>query len=129
MNASGAFEITMLPQQDQDFESGRLTIDKQYKGDLEGTGKGQMLSAHGHIEGSAAYVAIEKVEGSLHGKQGAFALQHRGVMDRGSPSLEVGIIPDSGTGELSGISGTMNIIIQDGQHFYELHYRIETAAE
>jgi hypothetical protein len=101
-----------------------MSIDKEIAGDLVAVTQGQMLSAGTETAGSAGYVAIERVEGTLEGKQGAFVLQHFGVMDRGAPSLKVAIVPDSGTGELAGISGSFDIRIADGQHFYELVYSL-----
>lgn len=121
--AKGSFTVAMAPQSDEGFETGRFTLDKTYDGDLCGSGKGQMLSVRTETAGSAGYVALELVEGSLEGKSGGFSLQHSGTMNRGEASLSVTIVPDSGTGELRGISGTLDIIIdKDGGHFYELNY-------
>jgi len=122
--AKGSFTVAMAPQSDEGFETGRFTLDKAYDGDLCGTGKGQMLSVRTETAGSAGYVALEMVEGSLSGKAGGFHLQHSGIMNRGDPSLSVTIVPDSGTGGLAGISGTLDITIdKDGGHFYELNYK------
>jgi len=124
--AKGSFTVQMAPQSDEGFEAGRFTLDKAYEGDLKGTGKGQMLSVRTETAGSAGYVALELVEGSLDGKFGCFNLQHSGTMNRGAPSLSVTIVPDSGTGELTGISGTLDIIIdKDGGHFYDLSYSLD----
>jgi hypothetical protein len=104
---------------------GRHTLDKVYTGDLEATASGEMLSAGGTVPGSAGYVAIERVEGALHGKRGGFYLQHNGIMDRGSPSLTIRVIPDTGTGELEGLTGEMTIAIAPGgAHSYEFIYEI-----
>ena len=127
-NASGTFEVKLnpLPQDVTPDEShlGRLSIDKQFLGDLEATSKGQMLTAMTDIKGSAGYVAIERVTGMLHGKQGSFTLQHSGTMSGGAQSLDLTVVPDSGAGELAGLSGRMEIIIEEGQHFYEFEYEL-----
>jgi hypothetical protein len=126
--ANGTFEVKLTPQaQDdktEDANLGRMLIDKQFHGDLEGTSKGQMLSAMTAVKGSAGYVAIEKVTGKLHGRSGTFVLQHTGTMNRGVPQLSVTVVPDSGAGELTGLSGKMNIIIADGKHSYEFDYTL-----
>jgi len=99
-----------------------MTIDKQFHGDLEGTSKGQMLSAMGSIKGSAGYVAMERVTGTLKGRSGSFVLQHSGTMTRGEPRLVVSVVPDSGTGELVGLAGTLTIKIAEGRHSYDFEY-------
>jgi hypothetical protein len=101
-----------------------MTIDKEIHGDLEGTSKGQMLTAGTAVNGSGVYVAIEKVSGTLHGRKGTFLLHHTGVMGRGAPRLTITVVPDSGTGELKGIAGKMTIEIVDGKHSYTLEYRL-----
>ena len=106
---------------------GRMTIDKVFAGDLEATSKGQMLSAMGSVQGSAGYVAIERVTGTLHGRRGSFVLQHTGLMDRGKPSLSVIIVPDSGTDQLAGLSGRLDIVIEGGKHSYVLEYILPEA--
>jgi hypothetical protein len=125
--ASGAFEVTMNPQPPYDSSDGvtlgRITIHKQFHGDLEATSTVEMLSAMTSVKGSAGYVAIERVRGALKGRDGSFVLQHTGTMNRGEPQLAVTIVPDSGTGALSGISGTMTIDIVDGRHRYALDYK------
>ncbi|NVK22948.1 MAG: DUF3224 domain-containing protein [Kangiellaceae bacterium] len=120
----GSFEVNLEPAQDE-ISAGRMLLDKTYSGSLSGTGKGQMLSMRSEVQGSAAYVAIEHFEGELEGKKGSFSLYHRGLMDKGASSLEVGIIPDSGQGELKGIKGQMDIIIEQGKHFYVFEYTFE----
>ncbi len=126
--AKGTFEVRMAPQAPDasvgDPSVGRFGLDKQFQGDLAGTSRGQMLAVRTLVEGSAGYVALEKVDGTLEGRKGAFVLQHNGLMDRGKPSLSITIVPDSGTGELSGIAGTMTIEITGGKHFYELVYTL-----
>jgi hypothetical protein len=127
MQANGTFEVKMSPQKDEkvgDPTLGRLGIDKQFHGDLEGTSKGQMLAAATDIKDSAGYVALERVNGTLQGRTGTFALQHSGTMNRGVPQLSVTVVPDSGTGQLVGLTGKMNIKIADGKHFYEFEYTL-----
>ena len=99
-----------------------MSIDKTFHGDLEATSHGEMLTAMTGVKGSAVYVAIERVTGTLNGKRGSFVLHHRGVMHDGEQELEVIVVPDSGTGELEGISGEMKIRIEDGKHFYDFKY-------
>jgi hypothetical protein len=127
-HASGTFEVKMNPQAPEDKVGdptvGRMSIDKQFRGDLEGTSKGQMLVAGTDIKDSAGYVAIERVIGNLHGHNGTFALQHSGTMTRGTPQLSITVVPDSGTGELLGLAGKMTINIVDGKHFYEFEYTL-----
>jgi hypothetical protein len=123
--ASGTFDVALASQeQAEGMAHGRLSIDKQFHGDLEATSKGEMLAAGTAVEGSAGYVAIEQVTGTLHGRSGSFFLQHSGTMTRGAPALSVTVVPDSGTGELAGLAGTMAIIIEGGEHRYELDYSL-----
>ena len=123
--ATGTFEVKIVPQTDREIPMlARMTIDKQFHGDLEATTQGQMLSAGTAIPNSAGYVAIERVEGALHGKKGSFVLQHVGIMNRGVPSLTVTVVPDSGTGELEGLSGALTIIREPGKHSYEFGYEL-----
>jgi Protein of unknown function (DUF3224) len=126
--AKGTFVVSLQPMPfenaDADAKLGRMTIDKQIFGDLAATTKGQMLSAMTSVKGSAAYVALERVSGTLAGKAGTFVLHHVGVMNRGASSLSVTVVPDSGTGELTGIEGEFNIQIVDGKHSYEFVYRL-----
>jgi hypothetical protein len=105
-----------------------MSIDKQFLGDLEATSKGEMLSAGTAVNGSAGYVAIERVSGRLAGKSGSFVLQHTGTMNRGTPQLSVIVVPDSGTDQLVGLSGTMTLKTADGKHLYEFEYTIEETA-
>lgn len=128
--ARGTFVVSLKP---LDFEGAdpearlaRMSIDKMIAGDLTATTSGQMLSAMTAIDGSAGYVAIERVEGELHGQQGTFVLQHSGTMDRGAPTLSVTVVPDSGTGELTGLEGTFEIDIVEGEHFYVFTYRLRS---
>jgi hypothetical protein len=103
---------------------GRMSIDKSITGDLVATTTGQMLSAMTEVKGSAAYVAIERVDGVLDGRKGTFVLQHTGTMNRGAPGLSVTVVPDSGTGELEGLAGEFRIIIAEGRHSYEFSYSL-----
>lgn len=121
MRASGTFEVKLSPQ-NEDSPLSRMIIDKQFHGDLEGTSQGQMLSAVTAVTGSAGYVAIEQFTGTLAGRTGSFILQHHGLMNRGTPQLTITVVPDSGTGGLTGISGMMSIEIADGQHSYKFEY-------
>ena len=123
--ARGTFEVKLAPLAAADAFPGRMSLDKQFRGDLEGTGKGEMLTAMTPVQGSAAYVAIERIEGTLAGRSGSFVVQHSGTMNRGAQQLVIRIVPDSGTGELAGISGTMRIDISGGQHSYTLEYSLE----
>lgn len=125
-HASGTFEVKLSPQDDKSGDStlGRMTIAKQIHGDLEGSSVGQMLTAGTGVTGSAVYVAIEKVSGTLNGRKGTFILHHTGVMTRGAPQLTITVVPDSGTGELEGLSGKMTINIADGKHSYEFEYTL-----
>ena len=130
-HVSGPFEVKVTHQDDSSGEPllNRMTLDKQYHGDLDATGMGQMLTAGTEIKGSGAYVAIEKVSGTMEGKKGTFILQHAGTMTREVPQLAIVVVPDSGTGELRGISGEMKIkFAEGGKHFYELDYTLEKSA-
>jgi hypothetical protein len=123
-HASGAFDVKVNPQADGDPSVGRMLLDKQFHGDLEAASKGQMLAVMTEVQGSAGYVAMERVSGKLHGLSGTFALQHGGTMIRGRPQLIITVVPDSGTGELAGLAGKMTINIVDGKHFYEFDYTL-----
>jgi hypothetical protein len=124
--ASGPFEVKLAPQAADESGAGigRFAIDKQFHGDLEATSQGQMLSAGVSGKGSAGYVAIERVTGTLSGRHGSFVLQHHGIMNRGVPSLTIAVVPDSGTGELEGLTGKMEIVIAGGKHSYDFEYTI-----
>lgn len=123
--ASGPFDVKLIPASGPDAAVGRFGLDKKYHGDLEAAATGEMLTALTAVKGSAGYVAIEKVTGQLAGRTGTFHLQHRGIMDRGTPSLTVTVVPDSGTGELTGLAGTMTIqVAADGAHYYEFEYSL-----
>ena len=127
--ATGSFDVAMLPQADSAASTpgatlGRMRLDKHYHGELQAAAQGQMLSAITATQGSAAYVAIEHVTGTLHGRSGSFVLQHKGVMNRGAQQLEITVVPDSGTGGLAGLSGRMGIRITEGRHYYDLDFSL-----
>jgi hypothetical protein len=130
-HAAGPFEVKVTPQPDDkvgDPTIGRLSLEKTYHGDLEATSKGEMLTASTEVKGSGAYVAIERVSGTLRTpkgpRKGSFALQHGGTMTQGVPELHVTVVPDSATGELVGLTGKMVINIADGKHSYDLEYTL-----
>jgi hypothetical protein len=114
------------PQAEGDATLGRFWLEKEFQGDLQATSFAMMLSAGGVEKGSAGYVAIEKVNGSLQGRKGSFVLQHNGTMSRGNPALTISVVPDSGTDELTGLCGEMKINIADGKHSYEFEYSLAT---
>lgn len=126
--ATGPFEVKVTPQPlseiAQDTTLGRMSLDKQYHGDLEGIGKGEMLTAATSIPGSAAYVAVERVSGKVHGRSGTFALQHAGTLTRGAQQLSITVVPDSGTDQLTGLTGKMGIVMKDGKHSYDFEYAL-----
>ena len=126
--AKGTFDIQATREPPYDAADGvtigRTGFDKQFHGDLEGTSHVEMISAVTDVKGSAAYVAIERIRGSLHGKAGSFVAHHTGVMNRGAQSLSISIVPDSGTGELRGLSGTIAIEIVEKQHHYTFDYAL-----
>ena len=128
--ATGTFEVKMTPQDAPESPGiGRMALDKQFHGDLEATSKGQMLTAMTAVQGSAGYVAIEQVNGKLKGRTGTFALQHNGTMNRGEPRLSITVVPDSGTGDLAGLAGKMEIIIEGGKHSYVFEYTLAPEAK
>ena len=131
-HAKGTFDVKLAPQGEPEKTDGatvsRMSGEKQFHGDLEGTSKVEMLSAMSNVKGSAGYVAIERVIGTLKGHSGSFVLQHNATMTRGKPELNIIVVPDSGTGQLTGLSGKMNVIIApDGKHSYEFDYTIAPA--
>jgi hypothetical protein len=127
-HASGSFEIKMTPQPITEEEaktiSVRMTSDKQFHGDLEGTSTGEMLGVFTAVKDSAGYVAMERVSGKLKGRTGAFILQHSSTMARGALHQSITVVPDSGTDQLAGFAGSMVIKIVDGKHFYEFDYTL-----
>jgi hypothetical protein len=123
----GEFEVKLTPQADDSAGEtgiGRMVIDKKFFGDLAGTSQGQMLAAGTAVEGSAGYVALEKVTATLEGRSGTFVLQHSGTLSRGEPLLTVTVVPDSATGQLAGLAGRMTIEIEDGKHFYGFEFTL-----
>ena len=124
--ATGSFEVTVQPLPNNDVTNdsllGRFLLTKKFSGDLEASARGQMLSAGAASKGSGAYVAIDQITGMLDGRQGSFILQHSGSMNRGAPSLSITVVPDSGMGELAGLTGTLSINVVDGKHFYDFLY-------
>jgi hypothetical protein len=128
MQANGSFEVKLAAQPPapgiEAAQLGRRTIDKQFQGDLQAHSLGEMIAAGTDVPGSAGYVAMERIEGTLHGRRGSFVLQHSATMNRGEPTLSVTVVPDSGTGDLSGLSGSMSIRIDDGRHGYSFDYEL-----
>jgi hypothetical protein len=130
-HATGPFEVKIEPQKPDNPAAeasglGRMSIDKQFHGDLEATSKGEMLSVLNRDIGSGGYVALERVTGTLQGRSGSFVLEHSATMDRGKPALNIVVVPDSGTGDLTGIKGSMTIRIEaGGKHFYDFDYTLE----
>lgn len=129
--ARGEFTVSLQPLELEGAapadRRGRMSIDKQITGDLVATARGQMLTAMTEVQGSAVYVAIERVTGTLDGRDGSFVLHHRGIMERGQSSLSVSVVPDSGSGGLAGITGDFRIVIEDGKHTYEFEYSLPHA--
>jgi hypothetical protein len=126
---SGQFSVKLHPIESyakgiDGVNLGRMSIDKIFSGDLEATSQGEMLSAMTTTQGSAGYMAIEQVVGSLGGKQGSFVLQHFGTMDKGQDALILNVVPDSGSNELAGLKGKMVIRIEEGTHFYDFEYQL-----
>lgn len=125
---SGEFEVAMQPQSMSEVAAGsgigRMSLDKRYHGALAAEGKGEMLAYMDRALGSGAYVAVERVSGTLEGRSGGFLLHHTGVMTRNTPALTVAVVPDSGTGELAGLSGTLRIRIEQGKHYYDFDYAL-----
>lgn len=126
--ATGSFEVSLRPltntEVTADHAFGRMLLDKKFSGDLTATARGQMLTAMTSVKGSAGYVAIDHVTGDLDGRKGSFVLQHSGSMNRGVPTLSIMVVPDTGTDELAGLSGTLSINIIDGKHFYDFIYSL-----
>jgi hypothetical protein len=132
MHIRGEFDVKMSPMPPDDKDNpgplGRMSIDKQFRGDLTGTSKGQMVAFRSAVDGSAGYVAMEQVTAALQGRTGTFVLQHSSTMMRGTPRQSITVVPDSGTGDLVGLTGTMTIDIVDKKHFYNFDYEIQPPA-
>lgn len=126
--ATGTFTVSMKPQGEPEIADGislgQMALDKEYEGDLQAVGKGQMLTVLTAVDGSAGYVAIERVTGMLHNRQGSFVFQHSGLMDQGRQQLSIVVVPDSGTKQLSGITGVFTIHMVDGTHAYTFDYSL-----
>jgi len=126
--ATGSFDVKVAPLPAPDAGEGsllgRMSLDKRFHGDLDGTSKGEMLTAGTGTKESAVYVAVERVIGTLDGRRGSFSLHHTGIMTRGATQLTILVVPDSGDGDLAGLSGTMTIKIVDKQHYYEFDYSL-----
>jgi hypothetical protein len=128
----GKFEVKLTPQSMANpggaepgvANLGRLAITKRYFGDLDAQAVGEMLTASGTVQGSAVYVAVERVTGTLSGRRGSFALHHTGIMDRGAAQLTITVVPDSGSDDLAGLTGTMSITIAEKEHFYDFEYAL-----
>lgn len=130
MRASGTFDVRFVALESSAGEDGvpaRRGIEKTFRGELEASSRGEMLSAVSSVQGSAGYVAIELVRGTLAGREGTFVLQHSGLMARGQPSLTVSVVPDSGSGGLVGLTGSMQIVVADGKHSYVFDYALPDA--
>ena len=125
--ATGTFEVKLVPAATEAGPIGTMSLDKTFHGDLQGTSLGLMLAYRSPIDGSAGYVALERVTASLAGRQGTFTLQHSGLMDRGAQSLTIVVVPDSATDGLTGLTGTMNITVTPGRHDYEFSYTLAGA--
>lgn len=123
-HAAGTFDVKITPQAGYSDSVGRMSIDKQFQGDLLGISQGEMLAVMTGVQGSAGYVAMERVIGTLKGRSGSFSLQHSGTMNRGEASLAVTVVPDSGTDQLVGLAGTMKIIVEAGKHSYQFAYTL-----
>ena len=130
--ARGSFEVKLAPQKADNPQAeasgvGRISIDKEFDGDLKATSQGEMLNVFDHEKGSGGYVALERVTGTLDGKRGSFVLQHNATMNRSAGVMNIVVVPDSGTGELAGIAGSMTVSIEGKQHFYYLDYTLGAA--
>lgn len=127
--ATGSFEVKLAPQKPDNPQAeaaalGRMSLDKQFQGELEAASQGEMLSVLDREIGSGGYVALERVTGTLAGRSGSFVLQHNATMARGAAEMSIRVVPDSGTGELTGLSGIMTIRIEGGQHYYDFDYEL-----
>ncbi|NTX25690.1 DUF3224 domain-containing protein [Burkholderia pyrrocinia] len=133
LQANGPFEVKLNPESlssvAENTGLGRMSLDKQFHGDLEAVSHGEMLAFRTSVQGSAGYVAMETVQGTLGGREGSFVLQHSSTMTRGQPKQSITVVPDSGTGELQGLSGSMIINIDNGQHSYTFDYELPEAPQ
>ena len=124
VEAIGTFDVKLAPIGSGEGSISSMSIDKTFHGDLQGISVGQMLAFRNGVEGSGGYVAMERVTGTIGGREGSFTLQHSGLMDKGAPSLTVVVVPDSATDGLEGLAGTMNIIVTSGRHDYQFRYTL-----
>lgn len=128
--AAGPFDVKLTPAtlspEEQQAGLGRMSLDKHFHGDLDAHSIGEMVMAGTAVKSSAGYVAIERVTGRLGERSGSFLLQHHGIMNRGTGQLTISVIPDSGTDDLAGLTGSMTIDIREGQHFYRFDYTLES---
>ncbi|MBI9043636.1 MAG: DUF3224 domain-containing protein [Anaerolineaceae bacterium] len=129
MKITGKFDVQLEPlesyaQGEDGMQLGRMAIDKTFHGELSAISKGEMLSVQTTVKGSAGYVAIEQVSGILSGKKGSFVLQHFATIMTGEKRMILEVVPDSGSGQLEGLSGKMLIIIKEGEHNYEFNYQL-----
>lgn len=124
--ATGTFEVTLTPLATEATPVARMALDKRFHGALQAASRGEMLSIGTEVKNSAAYVALERVTGALDGREGSFSLQHTGVMNRGEGSLTITVVPDSGTGALTGLTGRMQILVEGGAHSYDFEYELPT---
>lgn len=133
VRASGTFEVKLTPRASEAGDGGaglvKMSIDKQFHGDLEAVSKGEMLADNKGDKGSGGYVAMERVSGTLHGRRGTFVLQHSGTMRRGAAELSITVVPESGTGELAGLEGKMTIKVAGGKHSYDFEYTLAETPE
>ncbi len=128
-HAKGTFDVKITPNGTQEGDAGlaKLLVQKTFHGDLEATSKGEMLTGDSTRKDSGVYVLIERVSGTLNGRKGSFILHHNGIMDRGTPHLDILVAPDSGTDDLTGLTGRLGIEIKDGKHYYDLEYSLPAA--
>jgi hypothetical protein len=126
--AKGTFTVDMKPEGEpravEGVSTGRMALNKRFEGDLVAVGQGEMLTALTPVKGSAGYVAIERVTGTLQGRSGSFVFQHSGTMNQGAQQLSIAVVPGSGTGGLAGISGVFRLNVVDGRHLYEFEYAL-----
>jgi hypothetical protein len=130
--ATGTFDVQLKPLANDpgaDPGFGRMSLDKQFHGGLEGSSQGQMFTAMSPVQGSAGYVALERFTGALNGRKGTFVLQHSGTMTRGLGSLTIKVVPDSGTEDLAGLNGRLNIEIDAGNHSYTFEYSLPSLSQ
>ena len=131
--AGGTFEVKLTPHTSKENDEGanlvKLSLDKQFQGDLTATSKGEMLANNMGDKGSGGYVAMERVSGTLHGRRGTFVLQHSGTMTRGTAQLSITVVPESGTDQLAGLEGKMTIKVVNGKHSYDFEYTLPETPE